>query len=739
MDLHKLATALLVAKCAEDQLHALVAIVGMTTEQIESRQVFLKDLENLLRKFFLKNATLSMFGSCVSDLGFCGADVDVFANNLSDNPIDEKDQLKLLRDAFLQHKDHMTDLNPVAGARVPILKAFAKKVGVEVDFSFRSEIGVRNSELIRLFVKGDPRVRKVVMLLRWWARVNNITANGRNPGGGFTNYAFTWLVLLHMMLLPEEDKIPSVYELQQGCEKEIIEGWSCGFRRDWSRESGGLLEPLDVAATFFKFFAELDFARWVLCPLSGTLVARGQFASPERLGKEFEVYKASVKAGREPMALRTPVCLQDPFELNFNPARGATISGLKHFIDKCKEASRVSVLWRTEHEELGSLYPLISLSLGDTKARQLCNQHFDIPFSPWPAVPAPRRDIASIDMASCPMAHLFAKEAPEDISDEALVVFWTKTVTSAIKDVLAHCLFFDVWEATENQLKNEVIGVLKENAPRFVEEAQKQLARKAASLADKQKALVEVRGRLDELRKIFATQRMNEPELRKKQREQFALTQKEKKLSTELDMNRKKIPKEEYELAEYVLGSPSVGPMEPRETRAEKLFNEVENITSGEILGKLFCEVSYPSLLQRGIFSRRPAPGTRMMREQMATAQMIYDLQEPPGFNFDVEPSRQAAAVIVKEDNPTCIKVYFAESSTHVGSGKALDALVPKRVIEALAAYLEHAVVYVLEDEDAKAHMKGLEEVGAGGGENGGNEAVEENGDGDVEMTDNTN
>lgn len=74
-----------------------------------------------------------------------------------------------------------------------------------------SSLALRNTELIRLFVTSDERVRHLVYVVRHWAKVAGVTGCGAS---GLTNYALTLIVIFYLQNT-EPPVLPSVGEMSK--------------------------------------------------------------------------------------------------------------------------------------------------------------------------------------------------------------------------------------------------------------------------------------------------------------------------------------------------------------------------------------------------------------------------------------------------------------------------------------------------------------------------------------------
>lgn len=82
-------------------------------------------------------------------------------------------------------------IEPIARARVPIIRFVHEPTGLRCDLSFMNGLSVVNSDLVRFFLKLDDRVAPIVLYIKEW-----ITSNGFK--GSLTSYAASILVIVYL-------------------------------------------------------------------------------------------------------------------------------------------------------------------------------------------------------------------------------------------------------------------------------------------------------------------------------------------------------------------------------------------------------------------------------------------------------------------------------------------------------------------------------------------------------------
>jgi DNA polymerase sigma len=64
----------------------------------------------------------------------------------------------------------MVRIKPINSSKVPICKFADPEFGLACDINVNQEISLHNTELIRSYVAIDPRVRPLVMIVKYWTK-----------------------------------------------------------------------------------------------------------------------------------------------------------------------------------------------------------------------------------------------------------------------------------------------------------------------------------------------------------------------------------------------------------------------------------------------------------------------------------------------------------------------------------------------------------------------------------------
>lgn len=297
----------------------------------EKYALLVRDLENALRTIF-PNCTVYTFGSTVTGLCFKSSDVDAYVKIIPSKDPNVGNLIKKARTALARCRE-FSHIFGIPKAKTPIVKCVHMRTGLSCDFNFKNMLGVCNSHLIRYYLSLDCRLTQVMIALKFWAKVHDLSGVNK-----FSNYA---LVLLFVFYLQQEPyRFPSVVELQTDPSfSKFQEGWNGGFKplENFASEAIAHASIETIMSGFFKFCADFDYNTYVICPYIAKTIPKIEFFKPGRLPSVYERYKTS----ETPLNIETCVCIQDPFEHTHNTTSSVPVTKLQEFVAYCKLAGEI--------------------------------------------------------------------------------------------------------------------------------------------------------------------------------------------------------------------------------------------------------------------------------------------------------------------------------------------------------------------------------------------------------------
>lgn len=348
------------------QLEELVSRIQLGDDEYRKHLEICNDLEETFK--FL-GASAIIFGSCGTGLAMKNSDIDIFLDCSHGQP----EETFVSRDCKVMYKSRSyTHIIRIGKARVPIVRFIHRRTGIRCDVTVKNKLGVMNSKLIKFLVSLDQRIRPFIVLLKFWAKEYSITINSQ-----LSSYALTMMAVFYLQQL-EPPLLPPISELITS--DEIQGGWHCGFvdnPREVSLQENNI-SVKEIIKGFFEFYATFEYDKYVICPLLGQSVLINDFENPERLPDTLEDYKNFIKDNLgHPFKVNIPLRIQDPFELNYNLARGFTDKLLKLFLDACAH-SYVVFQENEDEKELLSTLLVVSKKVGFARHDE---QTFRVPWS----------------------------------------------------------------------------------------------------------------------------------------------------------------------------------------------------------------------------------------------------------------------------------------------------------------------------------------------------------------------
>ncbi|OAQ96552.1 hypothetical protein LLEC1_02353 [Akanthomyces lecanii] len=257
--------------------------------------------------------------------------------------------------------------------------------GVQCDINFAAQLALENTALLRCYSWTDPRVRRMVLFIKHWAKVRGINSGYR---GTLSSYGYVLMVLHYLVNVATPFVCPNLQLVGPPEEPMICRGYSVKFWRDELviRQLGDNNQINQNGQTtgyllrgFFEYFAQngplssvpgrgFDWGRDVLSLRSpGGLLSKQekgwtgartvyQAQDPDetlkkspvaatdgsQAGTALELTGAAPKsAAVKEIRLRYLFAIEDPFELDHNVARTVTHNGIVSIRDEFRRAWRI--------------------------------------------------------------------------------------------------------------------------------------------------------------------------------------------------------------------------------------------------------------------------------------------------------------------------------------------------------------------------------------------------------------
>ena len=225
-------------------------------------------------------------------------------------------------------------------ARIPIVKLIHRKTNISCDISFKSKMGVYNSELIKFCLSINPRFRPLMMIIKYWMYICQ-----RKSYMGISTYALTILLIFYLQQIK---LIPPIIELQNKCMVAVtIKDWQvnfnknlCWFESDDNYRNKSIPRLLEG---FFEFYENYEFESNIICPGDGNSCDKNLFVNVESLPESMLRYKKYLEENEHAtyFDVSKSMCLQDPIELNNNLTKNICLEHLQKFQLFCTIAKNI--------------------------------------------------------------------------------------------------------------------------------------------------------------------------------------------------------------------------------------------------------------------------------------------------------------------------------------------------------------------------------------------------------------
>ncbi|KAI0696154.1 hypothetical protein BC835DRAFT_885530 [Cytidiella melzeri] len=305
-------------------LYDFVVQLLPTPEELAIKEDVRKLLERLIRTIEPDSRLLS-FGSTANGFSLRNSDMDLCCLIDSEDRLPATALVNMLGDLFAREtKFH---IKPLPHARIPIVKLSLDPkpglpFGIACDIGFENRLALENTRLLMCYAMIDPaRVRTLVLFLKVWCKRRKINSPYK---GTLSSYGYVLLVIYFLVHVKNPPVLPNLQQMPPmrpiSPEETNLNGHNVWFfddinllRERW--QSSNTESVAELLTDFFRFYArEFLYSISVASIRAGLLTkeSKGWHNDPER------------GTARE----RNRLCIEDPFETDFNVARCVTRDGL---------------------------------------------------------------------------------------------------------------------------------------------------------------------------------------------------------------------------------------------------------------------------------------------------------------------------------------------------------------------------------------------------------------------------
>ncbi|KAK7688506.1 hypothetical protein QCA50_008044 [Cerrena zonata] len=318
-------------------LYEFVIQLLPTREELIVKEDVRKLLERLIRTIEPESRLLS-FGSTANGFSLRNSDMDLCCLIDSEERLSASDLVTMLGD--LLERETKFHVKPLPHARIPIVKLSLDPspglpYGIACDIGFENRLALENTRLLMCYALIDPpRVRTMVLFLKVWCKRRKINSPYK---GTLSSYGYVLLVIFFLVhvknppVLPNLQQMPPMRPISQ--EETTLHGHNIWFFDDiellrgrW--QSSNTESVAELLVDFFRFYAR-DFQY-----NTGVASIRAGLLKKDSKGWASESDRGTARE-------RNRLCIEDPFEVDFNVSRCVTRDGLYTIRGELMRASRI--------------------------------------------------------------------------------------------------------------------------------------------------------------------------------------------------------------------------------------------------------------------------------------------------------------------------------------------------------------------------------------------------------------
>jgi terminal uridylyltransferase len=150
-----------------------------------------------------------VFGSSANNFGNDCADLDMCMSFPKGTPPPQNAGETIARLAERLEALGMTEVSPRPTARIPIVLFQDPETGLDCDISMENPLAIRNTQLLKVYSRVDPRVRALAYVVKHWARRRCINSPSE---GTLSSYAYI-LMVLHFLQTRRPPIVPNLQVL----------------------------------------------------------------------------------------------------------------------------------------------------------------------------------------------------------------------------------------------------------------------------------------------------------------------------------------------------------------------------------------------------------------------------------------------------------------------------------------------------------------------------------------------
>ncbi|XP_044728381.1 speckle targeted PIP5K1A-regulated poly(A) polymerase-like [Chrysoperla carnea] len=333
-------------RTADEQLMHLMKEIQLPYQEVETNHLSLcQYLESALSNYvFVTRGCRAMpFGSTITGLAFKWAELDVFIQNINipDNATNDSGtiaQYITQSKIALQRTGSLYSIQEKQSKylNTQYIRCTHESTKIICNIYFKNALGVCNSNLVYFLLNSDVRLRPMMMVIKYWAKINDIAGPKK-----ISNYALVMLLIFYLQQNPKPI-LPNISMLQDPFFEKIINGWNAGYNNKFNFQTLNDYSIPYLLHGFFEFYSTYDFLTQVLSPFTGTSISKTMFHNANELDNILWLYKKNFLSNHcTKLEVDYLMCIQDPFEHNHNLTKPVNLTTIKVFQQCCTSAALI--------------------------------------------------------------------------------------------------------------------------------------------------------------------------------------------------------------------------------------------------------------------------------------------------------------------------------------------------------------------------------------------------------------
>ncbi|KAJ9596659.1 hypothetical protein L9F63_012356, partial [Diploptera punctata] len=272
------------------------------------------------------------YGSSVTGLSLKDSSVDLYMN-LNLVPLNHEILVAKIKKLLYPCRE-FKQVRVIPKAITPVLTFIYWPTKTKCNVCFKNALRVQNSLLIKHLISLDERVGPFLLLIKCWAKKNDVTGAKK-----LSQYAFVIMGIFYLQQL-SPPVLPPVCSIRT--DQLVINGWACSFNdKDWKPDNRNEMKIPELVTGFFRFYSEYNYKDYVICPLMGQSILKLLFQYPHSLPDAMNSYRSMASDSTGFYILHKLMSVQDPFELNINLTSWMSESSVQIFTSFCEVAADV--------------------------------------------------------------------------------------------------------------------------------------------------------------------------------------------------------------------------------------------------------------------------------------------------------------------------------------------------------------------------------------------------------------